>query len=67
MAIVSSVVLTAEVGEELHKGEELGYFQFGGSDVVLLLEHRLGAEITMGGGKHYRMGSEIGRLSIPGY
>lgn len=28
MAQVSSVVLTAEVGVTLHKGEELGYFQF---------------------------------------
>ncbi|KAL2809139.1 phosphatidylserine decarboxylase-domain-containing protein [Aspergillus granulosus] len=63
MAIVSSVVLTAEVGIELHKGEELGYFQFGGSDVVLVFEARLGVEISMEKGQHYRMGREIGRLN----
>ncbi|KAJ0414808.1 phosphatidylserine decarboxylase-domain-containing protein [Aspergillus carlsbadensis] len=64
MAIVSSVVLTAEVGANLHKGEELGYFQFGGSDVVLVFEQTLGVEISMEGGRHYRMGSEIGRLKL---
>ncbi|KAL3442979.1 phosphatidylserine decarboxylase-domain-containing protein [Aspergillus insuetus] len=64
MAIVSSVILTAEVGAELYKGEELGYFQFGGSDIVLVFEERLGAEILMEKGRHYRMGSEIGRLNV---
>ncbi|CEL08651.1 hypothetical protein ASPCAL11798 [Aspergillus calidoustus] len=64
MAIVSSVVLTAEVGAELHKGEELGYFQFGGSDVVLVFEERLGFEIHMERGRHYRMGREIGRVDV---
>ncbi|KAL2824572.1 phosphatidylserine decarboxylase-domain-containing protein [Aspergillus pseudoustus] len=62
MAIVSSVILTAEVGAELHKGEELGYFQFGGSDVVLVFEARMGVDISMEKGRHYRMGSEIGRV-----
>ncbi|MEE8585755.1 MAG: phosphatidylserine decarboxylase [Acidobacteriota bacterium] len=38
MAQVSSVVFTADVGVTLHKGEELGYFQFGGSDFVMLFE-----------------------------
>jgi phosphatidylserine decarboxylase precursor len=64
MAIVSSVVLTAEVGAELHKGEELGYFQFGGSDVVLVFEERLGVEISMEKGRHYRMGTDIGRVIL---
>ncbi|KAL4784894.1 phosphatidylserine decarboxylase-domain-containing protein [Aspergillus varians] len=64
MAIVSSVVLTAEIGVHLHKGEEVGYFQFGGSDVVLLFEGRLDVEISMERGQHYRMGREIGRLNF---
>ncbi|KAL4903109.1 hypothetical protein BDW74DRAFT_179980 [Aspergillus multicolor] len=62
MAVVSSVVLTAEVGVTLHKGEELGYFQFGGSDVVLIFESGLGTQITMEMGRHYKMGSEIGQI-----
>ncbi len=38
MAQVSSVVITADEGVTLHKGEELGYFQFGGSDFVMVFE-----------------------------
>ncbi len=38
MAQVSSVKFTADVGVTLHKGEELGYFQFGGSDFVMVFE-----------------------------
>ena len=38
MAQVSSVVITAEAGQTLHKGEELGYFQFGGCDFVMVFE-----------------------------
>ncbi|KAL2826709.1 phosphatidylserine decarboxylase-domain-containing protein [Aspergillus cavernicola] len=64
MAIVSSVILTAEVGTQLHKGEELGYFQFGGSDVVLIFESRLNVQITMEQGRHYQMGSDIGRFDM---
>ncbi|RDW79323.1 phosphatidylserine decarboxylase [Aspergillus mulundensis] len=62
MAVVSSVVLTAGVGVNLHKGEELGYFQFGGSDVVLAFEGALDFRHVMEEGTHYRMGREIGRV-----
>ena len=62
MAAVSSVVLTAEVGASLHKGEELGYFQFGGSDVVVLFEARKRVDVSMVVGQHYNMGMEIGRV-----
>lgn len=36
MAQVSSVVLTAVQGTQMAKGEEFGYFQFGGSDIIML-------------------------------
>jgi phosphatidylserine decarboxylase len=45
MAQVSSVVITAEVGSSIRKGEELGYFQFGGSDFVMVFER--GAELAL--------------------
>jgi phosphatidylserine decarboxylase precursor len=64
MALVSSVILTAEVGAQLHKGEELGYFQFGGSDTVLIFDAQLDVQITMVRGQHYLMGSRIGQLNI---
>ncbi|MCJ1282461.1 hypothetical protein MMC26_001784 [Xylographa opegraphella] len=60
MAVVSSVVLTAEVGVVLRKGEELAYFQFGGSDVVVLFEAEV--ELSAVVGRHYRMGREMGRV-----
>lgn len=59
MAQVSSVTLTAETGARLFKGEEFGYFAFGGSDMVLLFEAgrvEFDAEI----GTHYNQGRQIG-------
>jgi phosphatidylserine decarboxylase precursor len=38
MAYVSSVNLTPEVGAELRKGDEFGFFLFGGSDIVMLFQ-----------------------------
>jgi phosphatidylserine decarboxylase len=60
MAQVSSVTLTAEVGATLTKGEEFGFFAFGGSDIVTLFEAgkvRLDAKV----GTHYNQGRQIGR------
>ena len=59
MAQVSSVNLTAEVGSTLSKGEEFGFFSFGGSDIVTLFEAgrvELDAKI----GTHYNQGQKIG-------
>lgn len=61
MTLISSVALEPEVGAELRKGDELGYFQFGGSDIVMLfpgnvvLEARLERSICRG--------QRIGRVS----
>jgi phosphatidylserine decarboxylase len=56
MEQVSSVVLTAEVGKVLRKGEELSYFQFGRSDVVVVFEAKSNVNITAQVGTHYKMG-----------
>ena len=61
MAQVSSVVITAEVGVTLRKGEELGYFQFGGSDFVLVFERASNVDITWQEGIHKQQGTVIGR------
>jgi len=61
MTLISSVVLTPEIGAELRKGDPLGYFQFGGSDIVLLFQDRdivLEAEA----GTKYLQGQRIGRV-----
>jgi phosphatidylserine decarboxylase precursor len=61
MAYVSSVNLTPELGAELQKGDEFGYFLFGGSDVVVLFQDKnvvLDAEV----GKKYLQGQRIGYM-----
>ncbi len=61
MAQVSSVVITAAVGKTLHKGEEMGYFQFGGSDFVMVFDCASNLELTCRADAHYLQGSVIGR------
>jgi phosphatidylserine decarboxylase len=61
MSYVSSVNLTPEVGAELRKGEEFGYFLFGGSDIVIVFQDKnvvLDAEV----GKKYLQGQRIGSM-----
>jgi hypothetical protein len=59
MAQVSSVVLTAEVGVTLRKGEEISFFQFGGSDIVVLYQNRSNVSMTAQVGTHYKIGTRI--------
>jgi phosphatidylserine decarboxylase precursor len=61
MAVISSVNLTPNVGAELRKGDEFGYFLFGGSDIVMLFQNRnvrLDAKV----GKKYLQGEKIGSV-----
>ncbi|MDJ0793529.1 MAG: phophatidylserine decarboxylase associated domain-containing protein [Woeseiaceae bacterium] len=61
MAYVSSVNLTTEIGAELRKGDQFGYFMFGGSDIVTVFQDRnvvLDAEV----GKKYLQGQRLGEL-----
>ncbi len=60
MAQVSSVTITAEAGVTLAKGEELGYFKFGGSDFVMCFECSSNVQITTPPGVHVRQGNCIG-------
>lgn len=61
MCQVSSVILTAEVGVTVRKGEELSYFQFGGSDIILLFEAKSNVSLTAQVGTHYKVGTRIGQ------
>jgi phosphatidylserine decarboxylase precursor len=61
MAYVSSVNLTTEVGAQLRKGDQFGYFMFGGSDIVTVFQDRnvvLDAEV----GTKYLQGQRLGEL-----
>lgn len=53
MAQVSSVVLSPgiEPGKHIKKGEEISYFQFGGSDIVLVFERDANVHIMGARGK----------------
>ena len=59
MSQVSSVILTAENGVTLRKGEEISYFQFGGSDIIVLFEAKSNVSFTAQPGVHYKMGTKI--------
>lgn len=59
MCQVSSVIITAEVGVTLRKGEEVSYFQFGGSDIILVFEAASNVSFTAQPGVHYKMGTRI--------
>lgn len=58
MGQVSSVNLTAQVGATLAKGEEFGYFTFGGSDIIVMFEKDK-VKITAQIGTHYNQGRAV--------
>jgi len=64
MAQVSSVVITAEVGAVLRKGEEMGYFQFGGSDFVMVFEQRSAVRLGCVAEAHVCQGEEVARAEV---
>jgi len=45
MSHVASVVLTTVEGKQLAKGEAFGYFQFGGSDIILLFQEGVDPQV----------------------
>ncbi len=59
MCQVSSVIITAEVGVTVRKGEELSYFQFGGSDIIVLFESSANVCFSAQRAIHYKMGAKI--------
>ena len=58
MGHISSVNLTVEVGTKLEKGDEFGFFAFGGSDIIMLFEANR-VQCIAEKGKHYSMGEHI--------
>jgi phosphatidylserine decarboxylase len=58
MGHISSVNLTVEEGTRLVKGDEFGYFAFGGSDIIMLFENNI--NLTTQANKHYKQGEQIG-------
>ncbi|KAF1738768.1 Phosphatidylserine decarboxylase proenzyme 3 [Beauveria bassiana] len=42
MAMISSVKLEVKVGDQVKKGDEISYFQFGGSDIICVFQKKAG-------------------------
>eukprot|EP00039_Didymoeca_costata_P030479 m.29801 g.29801 ORF g.29801 m.29801 type:complete len:419 (-) comp8137_c0_seq3:182-1438(-) len=62
MAQVSSVNMIARVGSQALKGDEFGYFLFGGSDIIVLFQE--GANAQIGTETDYRLyGSKMAAVS----
>ena len=51
-----------KVGDEVHKGDPLGYFLFGGSDIVMLFEKDVEFTPLFEDNKHMLMGENYARL-----
>ena len=64
MCEVASVNFEASVkpGARVKKGDPLGYFLFGGSDIILIFSREAGFTMTARAGTHLEMGREYGRL-----
>ena len=60
MAQVSSVVLSVKAGDWVEKGQEISFFQFGGSDVVMVFQKEARVRLDQEKGVHYKFGSRIG-------
>ncbi len=61
MAQVSSVTITPDVGDMLAKGEEFGFFQFGGSDIITVFQAGK-VKLTGKPDTHYLQGQKIGEV-----
>lgn len=61
MGEISSVVITCEVGQTLQKGDQIAYFQYGGSDMVYVFQQQSNVCITAQPGVHYKVGRAIGQ------
>lgn len=62
MAQVSSVNMEAVKGAYLNKGDEFGYFLFGGSDIIMLFENKSTVTISAAPGIHYNTGMCVGEV-----
>ena len=64
MGIVSSVTFSAKPGSTLNKGSELGYFSFGGSDVILLFQEQAQIEWDIQVDEFIRQGRMIAKAKV---
>ena len=64
MCQVSSVNMMAQAGVNLAKGDEFGYFMFGGSDIIMLFQEKANIAIDMNIGTHYDVGMQVATADL---
>jgi len=60
MGFVSSISFTVDEGTTLAKGDEFGFFAYGGSDIIMLFE-KDAIKFTSVANKHYSQGEKIAK------
>ncbi|KAL4244956.1 Phosphatidylserine decarboxylase-related [Abortiporus biennis] len=63
MAQVSSVVLSVKKGDVVKKGDEIGYFQLGGSDCIMVFQKKANVQFHAVEKTHYAYGSHVATAS----
>lgn len=64
--LLNEKIQAALVGKRLAKGEMFSYFQFGGSDCVMVFERKANVNLTATVGVHYPVRSQYGVSNING-
>jgi phosphatidylserine decarboxylase len=62
MAQVSSVVPTVKEGDYVTKGQEISYFQMGGSDIIMVFQKKANVKLTVdtgNSGTHLTQGQQV--------
>lgn len=59
MAQVSSVVLSVNAGDTVQKGQEISFFQLGGSDIVMVFQKDANVVFDQNEGQHYNYGTKV--------
>ncbi|WP_438289999.1 phophatidylserine decarboxylase associated domain-containing protein [Streptomyces sp. HUAS TT7] len=59
MSEVSSVTITATEGQQVKKGDELGCFSYGGSDIVMVFQNQSNVTFSANADQRYRVGEQI--------
>ncbi|HVX28745.1 MAG TPA: phosphatidylserine decarboxylase [Parafilimonas sp.] len=62
MGFVSSINFTVDEGTTLAKGDEFGFFAYGGSDIIMLFE-KDAVKFNASKNKHYLQGEKIAKAS----
>ncbi|KAI1381242.1 phosphatidylserine decarboxylase-domain-containing protein [Hypoxylon crocopeplum] len=71
MAMVSSVKLTVREGDIVKKGDEISYFEFGGSDIICVFQAKAGLSFDdfvrspPGDDDYSQMGTVLARAPLP--